>query len=119
VVQLGGGFVRRRLLPRFDRVGDAGAVGTEGGGERLEEGDARSDGQILVAAEDVAGQCHAGGFAAAGQQRLAQLQQASRALPRRLAALDQGTAAVGDALQHFAEKGGVHRCLPIRPARIS
>jgi hypothetical protein len=37
---------------------------------------------------------------------------------RRLAALDQGTAAVGDALQHLAEKGGIHRILPIRPVRI-
>ncbi len=119
VVQLGRGFVRRRLLPVLDRLLDAGAVGAERGGERLEEGDARPDGQILVAGEDFAGQRHAGRFAAAGQQRLAQLQQAGRTLVCRLAALDQGTAAVGDALQHFAEKGRVHRILPIRPARIS
>src|SRR5271170_5536938 len=104
-MQLGRGFIRRRLLPRLDRRLDAGAVGAERGGKRLEEGDARPDRQILVAAEDVAGERYAGRLAAAGQQRLAKLQQAGRALARRLAALDQGTAAVGDALQHLAEKG--------------
>ncbi len=119
VMQLGRGFVGRRLLPVFDRRLDAGAIGAEGGGQRLEEGDPRPDRQILVAAEDVAGQRHAGGLAAAGQQRLAQLEQAGRALMRRLAALNQGAAAVGDALQHFAEKGGIHRILPIRPAATS
>jgi hypothetical protein len=33
---------------------------------------------------------------------------------RRLAplALDQRPAAVGDALQHFAEEGGIHRVIP-------
>jgi hypothetical protein len=101
------------LLPLLDRRLDAGAVGAEGGGERLEKRNPRPDGQILVAAEDVAGQRHARGLAAAGQQRLAQLQQAGRALARRFAALNQGAAAVGDALQHFAEKGGIHRTLPI------
>ncbi len=74
VVQFGRGFVRWRLLPVLDRLLDAGAVRAEGGGERLEEGDARPDGEILVAAEDVAGQRHPGSLAAAGQQRLAQLQ---------------------------------------------
>jgi hypothetical protein len=27
-------------------------------------------------------------------------------------ALDKGAATVGDALQHFAEEGGVHRVIP-------
>jgi hypothetical protein len=107
------------LLPVFDRLLDAGAIGAKGGGQRLEEGNPRPNRQVLVAAEDVAGQRYARRLAAAGQQRLAKLQQASRALMRRLAALNQGTTAVGDALQHLTEKGGIHRILPIRPAGIS
>ena len=59
VVQFGRGFIGRRLLPVLDRLLDADAVGAEGGGERLEKRNPRPDGQILVAAEDVACQCHA------------------------------------------------------------
>ena len=46
-------------------------VVAEGGGERLEEGDARPDGQFGVARQNFLRQRHAGGLAAAGQQLLA------------------------------------------------
>ena len=106
MVQVGRRRVGRRLPPRGDGAIDAGAVGAEGGGERLEEGDARPGGQLGVERQDLLRQRDAGGLAAAGQQRLAELDQTGRALMRRLAALalDQGAAPFGDALQHFAEE---------------
>ena len=87
---------------------------TERGGERLEEGDARPGRQLGVARQDFLRERDAGRLAAAGQQLLAELDQTGRALMRRLAALalDQCAAAVGDALQHFAEERGVHRFIP-------
>ncbi len=116
LMKLGRGFVGRRLAPGRDGGVDAGAIVAERGGERLEKGDARPDRQFRVARQDFLGQRDAGGFAAAGEQLLAQFDDAGRALMRRLAALahDQCAAAVGDALQHVAEEGGVHRFIPIR-----
>ena len=87
-------------------------VGTEAGRQRLEEGDARTGGQFGVALQDLARERHARGLAAAGQELLAQLDQARRALFRALAALaraiEQRAAALRDGLQHFAKEGGVH-----------
>src|SRR5262249_39694165 len=93
-------------------------VVAECGGERLEKSDARTDGQFGVIGEDFLRQRHTGGFAAAGQQGFAQFEHARRALMRGFPplALDQGAAAIGDALQHFAEERGVHGPHPIRLA---
>ena len=106
MVQVGRRRVGRRLPPRRDGLVDVGTVGAEGGGERLEEGDARPGGQVGVTRQDLLRQRDAGRLAAAGQQRLAEFDQTGRALMRRLAALalDQCAAPLGDALQHFAEE---------------
>jgi hypothetical protein len=109
------GVVRRRCLPPGrDRAIDAGTIVAESGGERLEKGDARPGRELGIAGQDVLGERHAGRLAAAGQKFLALFDEAGRALMRRLAALapDQRAAAVGDALQHFAEERGVHRFIP-------
>ena len=105
-VKIGRHLVGRRFPPCGDSAIDAGAVRAEGGGERLEESNARAGGQVGVARQDLLGQRHARGLTAARQQRLAELDQAGGALMRRLAtlALDQCAAAFGDALQHFAEE---------------
>ena len=77
-------------------------------------------GPIVSAAysvKDLVGERHAGGLAAAGQQRLAEFDQTvGFALPaprrsRRISA----RLAVGDALQHLAEERGVHRNHPTHP----
>jgi hypothetical protein len=99
----------RRLPPGGDRRVDTAAVVAEGSRQRLEEGDARPGRQFRIVGEYLVGQRHAGGLAAAGQQFLAQLNQIGGAIARRLAALAQeGAAAVGNALQHFAEERGIH-----------
>ena len=78
--------------------------------QRLEEGDARPGGELAVAAEDFARQRHAGGLAAAGQQVLAQLDQAFGAGGGLAApvARQQRAAALGNGLQQFPEERGVH-----------
>ena len=48
-------------------------VGAEAVCQRLEEGDARTGGQLGIAREDLARERDAGGLAAAGQQLLAEL----------------------------------------------
>ena len=117
-VKIGRCLVGRRRPPGGDGAIDAGAVGAEGGGERLEKGDARPGGQLRVERQDLLRQRHAGRLAAARKQRLAEFDEAGRALMRRLAALalDEGAAAFGDALQHFAEERGIqsssHPCRP-------
>ena len=85
-IQLGRGIGGRRLPPGGDRGIDAGAIVAEGCRQRLEEGDARSDRQRRIVGENLVGERHAGGLAAAGKQRLAELDQAVRALTRRLPA---------------------------------
>ena len=112
-MKLGRVVLGRRVAPGRDRRVDSGAIVAEGGRQRLEERDARSDRQRRIVRKDFVGKREAGGLAAARQQRLAEFDKTGRALARRLAALahDQRAAAVGDALQHFAEKGGVHRLI--------
>jgi hypothetical protein len=82
------------------------------GRQRLEEGDARPDRQLRVAGEDFAGERHAGGLAAAGQQFLAQFDEAFRPLWRIAAPLaltvEQRPAPVRYALQKLAEKRRIH-----------
>ena len=110
-MQFGCGLRRLIDAPGRNRFVDARAIMAERGRHRLEESDARSDRQVGIFVEDLVGERHARGLPATRQQFLAELDEAGGALVRRLAALaqDQGAAAVRDALQHFAEKRGVHR----------
>ena len=68
--------------------------------------------QFRVAREEFARERHAGGFAATGEEILAELRQAFRALLGDAApvarAVDERAAALGDRLQHVAEGGGAH-----------
>ena len=114
LMQFGGVIGDGRLPPIGDGAVDAGAIVTEGGGERLEKGDPRPGGQVGIFGQDFLRQRDTRGFAAAGQQFLALFDDAGRALMRRLPALalDQCAAAVGDALQHLAEERGVHGFIP-------
>jgi hypothetical protein len=111
-MELGGGEVRRRGLPGRDRRAEPRAVGSEAPRQHLEKGDAGTSRELGVARQDFAGERHAGGFAAAGEQVLAQLGEIGRALLGDLApvarAIDQGAAALRNGLQHVAEKGGIH-----------
>src|SRR5713101_3443239 len=110
----GGGFVRRRLAPSGDGALDSWPVVAEGLGQGFEEDDARSGGQFGVTREYFLRQRYAGRLAAAGQQVLTEFDQTRGAFMRRFAplALDQCAATLRDALQHFAEEGGVHRVIP-------
>ena len=85
-------------------------IGSETLGQRLEEGDARSGGEFVVAAEDFARTGDAGSLAEARQQVLAQLDQAFGAGGRidTPVSRQQRTSALGDGLQQFAEERGVH-----------
>ncbi len=111
-VNLGGGLVGRRGLPGGDGGVEPLAVRAEAVGQRLEKGDARPGRQLGVFGEDLLGQRHAGGLAAAGQQFLAQLGQrlrARRGLAAAVArAIEQRPAALGNAVEHLAEEGRVH-----------
>ena len=104
--------VRRLGLPVGDGGVELGLVGAEAVRQRLEEGDARPGGQLVVFGKELAGERHAGRLAAAGQKLLAQFDETFRAHRRRGAAVarqvEQRTAAIRDARQHLAEKGGVH-----------
>ena len=80
---------------RLDRGVEPRMVGAEARGQRLEEGDTRAGGQLGVACEDLAGERHAGGFAAARQELLAELDQARRALLGGSAAVASGRSARG------------------------
>ena len=98
------------------------AIGAEALRQRLEERDARPGGQLGIAVENFARQRDAGGFAAPGQQILAQLDQALGArrgvtapVARRV---EQRAAALGDGLQQFAEEGGIHS-VPSRTVRCT
>ena len=73
----------------------------------LEEGDARSCGQFAVAAENFA----RAGFAATGQEVLAQFDQALGEGCRLAApvARQQRAAPLGNGLQKFSKERGVHR----------
>ena len=113
-MKIGPARIGRRLAPRRNGLIDAGAIVAERGGERFEKGDAWPGGQFRVARQDVLRQCDARRLAAAGQEFLALFDETGGALMRRLAALalDQGAAALGDALQHFAKERGIHSFNP-------
>ncbi len=63
-------------------------------------------GQLRVARQDLAGERHARGFAAAGQELLAEIDQIGRTLLGRRPAVagDERAAAICDRLQHVAEE---------------
>jgi hypothetical protein len=75
-MKVGGNLVGRLLPPGGDRLFQADRIGAEAPRERLEKGNARPGSELGIAAEDFARQRHAGGLAAAGQQVLAQFDQA-------------------------------------------
>ncbi len=102
-VKLGGGRIGRRLFPRLDRALDALAVGTETGRQRLEEGDARADGELGIAHEHFARERGAGRFAADREERVAQVDEVLRVLgggaaPPGARAVDERAPAIGDRL---------------------
>ena len=105
--------VRGRAQPGAGGGAEPVAIGAEAARQRLEEGDARAGCQLGVAREDFARERDAGGFAAAGEQILAELDEVGRALlgdPAPVArAVDERAAAFRDGLQHIAEEGGAHR----------
>jgi hypothetical protein len=111
-VDLGCCRVRGRALPARDRSGELLSVDAEAARKRLEEGDARARRQFGVARKNFAGERHAGGLATAGEQILAQLGEALRALLGNAApvarAIDERAAALRDRLQHIAEGGSAH-----------
>ena len=119
-MNFGGGLVRRRGLPGGNGGVEPRAVRAEAVRQRLEEGDARPGGQLVVFVEDLLGQRHARRFATAGQQLFAQFRKAFR-MRRRIAAavaraIEQRPAALGNAVQHLAEEGRVHgRSVPQGP----
>ena len=106
--------VRGHAPPGFDRGFEPGLIGAELLGERLEEGNARADRRFTVARENLAGERNARGFPTAGQELLAEVDQARRALLRGFSSIapDKGTASICDTLQHVTEKGGIHRTQP-------
>ena len=75
-MHLGGCCVRRRRAPRTDSLIHPRLVDAEALRQSLEEGDARADGKRAVMGEDFAGERDARGFPTAGQQILAQLDEA-------------------------------------------
>ncbi len=106
------GFVGPFAGPDVHRRIDPLAVHTVARGQRLEERDARTGGQLVVTDEELARERDAGGFAASGQELLAKLDQTVRLCRSVTAAIaravDQGAAALRDGLEQFAEKRGVH-----------
>ena len=77
-MQFGRGLVRALARPGIDGGIDAARGRPRSGRQRLEERDARAGGQFVVERENLARERHAGGFAASGQQFLAQFDQAVR-----------------------------------------
>ena len=106
-VDLGCCRVRGRALPGSDCGAEPFSVHAEAARKRLEEGDARTGRQFGVAREDFAGERHPRGFAAAGQEILAELGEVGRALLGDTSpvarAVDERAAAFRDRLQHIAE----------------
>jgi hypothetical protein len=105
----------RRLVaalarPRIDRRIDALAVDPELRRQSLEERDARTRGQFVVADEDLARERDARSFAAPGQELFAQLDQARGACRSVTAPIapDQLAAALRDALEQLAKERGIH-----------
>src|SRR5262249_27695875 len=109
-MDFGGGCIPRRRAPGVDGLLHPRLVDAETLPQRLEECDPRADGERAVPGEDLAGERYTGGLAAAGQQILAQLNEAFRT-GRRLAAPIAGKQrppALGYRLQQFPEERGVH-----------
>ena len=105
-VNAGGGLVAGLLLPGGDGLFQPDRVCAETLRQRFEEGDARSDGQLRVTAQDFTRQRRTGRLAAARQQIFAQFDEALR-MRRGIdapAPVQQRAAAVGNRLQQFPEK---------------
>ncbi len=90
----------------LDAAASEGAV-SQAACQRLEERDAGTGFELAVAREDFASERHPRGFAAAGQEILAELGEVGRALLGDTSpvarAVDERAAAFRDGLQHIAE----------------
>src|SRR5262245_884366 len=109
-MHFGGGCVRRRRAPGIDGLFHPRLVDAEALRQRLEKCDPRADCKSAIPGENLAGERDTGGLATAGQQVLAQLDEAFRA-GRRLAApvtRKQRPSALRYRLQQFSEERGVH-----------
>ncbi|MGY3587241.1 hypothetical protein ACVIF9_005918 [Bradyrhizobium sp. USDA 4350] len=104
------GLVIRLGAPALDRLRQSGVIGAEIAGQRLEERQAAGGIEVVVAVEHFARHRGAGGFAAAGQQRLAQFQKLGRILPvvGRAGAAEQDAAAFGNRREQVGEEGVGH-----------
>ncbi len=104
--------IARVGLPGGDRVVELLRLVTEARRQRLEEGDPRSGRQLRVAGQNIGGERDARGLAPSGQEFLAKLCDALRAVRRRRSTvpreIDQRAAALGDRGQQFAEERCVH-----------
>ena len=101
------------ILPSLDCALHARTVGPELLSQCFEKGDARTDRQGGIAGQDFARQRHPRRFAAARKQVFAQHNKIRRAGYRIGSALarqiEKLPPAVGNGLQHIAEKGAIHR----------
>ena len=108
---------RRVLLVGFPGLPDARQIRIKAAGEQAEELDPSRHGRGDIEVEHLLGQRHARRLTAARDQGTAEALQGFRLLgptapiPRRARrrAIDQGTAALGDAAQQFLEEARVHR----------
>ena len=111
-VNLRRGGVGRGAFPRGDCGFKPRMVGSEAGRQCLEEGDAWARGGVRLEREDLARERDPRGLAAAGQELVAQLDQAGRTLLRALASLaragNQRATAISDGRKQFAKKRRVH-----------
>src|SRR5262249_31071624 len=105
-------LVGRGAAPRPNPRLQPAVIATQLGRQRPEKGKAWTRGQFPLMLQDLARERDPRCFTAAGEQLLAQFDQAGRTLFRAGAALaraiDQRTAALGNALQQFAEEGCIH-----------
>ena len=111
-MDFGDGLVIGVALPGRDRGFQPCLVRPKAVGQGLEESDARPGRERRVLQKDIARERDAGGLAPPGQQLLAFLDQVFGARDAVDAAgqraFKQSAAAVGNGLQHVAEKRGVH-----------
>ena len=111
-MDLCGRKVRRRLAPGLDRGLEPRMIGAEATCQRLEEGNARSRGQLRISGKDIGGERDARGFAPPRQKLLAKLDDACRAAFRAPApvagSIQEKAAALRNALEKLAEKRGIH-----------
>ena len=116
-MELGRRGFRRRVQPGRGGSTEPFGIGAETIGQHLKKGDARASLQFAVACQDLPRECYSGCFPAARQQLLAELDEVSGMLlgdTATMGAVEQGSPALRDRLQHIAKEGGGHS----RPNRL-